>query len=228
MTYLLAEFARSVGFVPTAEERLVFRGATADATLDSLRGELAQVAPEWRGRLMSWAELSEADRDELEALVEKAIDQPDYFKTRRGERSSGLQIGKLTRRAQDGSPRRSLMPEGSIALPAGLLDDVHRGNLLPVDLAVLTTFLLTLQSRKLHPAREHYVSFDGDTLLVRDGGRALLSDWDPGGRIELRSISSTFAAIMGRLSQRRWLAVEKSSNAVRVRLGARLTADVKR
>jgi hypothetical protein len=71
--------------------------------------------------------------------------------------------------------------------------------------------------------------FDGSsgTLVVGDRGRALLTDWDPGGRIELRSISSTFAAIVGRLSQRRWLRVEKSSNALGVRLGARLTADVK-
>jgi hypothetical protein len=47
-----------------------------------------------------------------------------------------------------------------------LLDDVHRGDLEPVDLAIVSAFVLTLQARRVHPARERDVRFDGDSLVV--------------------------------------------------------------
>ena len=220
---LLAAYTREIGFLPTAAERLVFRGVPADATLEGLRADLARVAPESRGR-WNWAAFPEGEAAQLEALVEKALDQPGLFAERRGESGSRLRVGMLMRRAEDGSPRRALLPEGCVPLPAEVLHDVHRGQLQPVDVAVLAVYALSLQSRQIDPARERYARFDGDTLVVGDGGRALLRDWDPGARdMYARVISASVTASLERLRGRRWLQVEADGKAARIRAGERLT-----
>jgi hypothetical protein len=55
---LVAEYARSIGFVPSADDRIGFRGDPTDATLDILGGGLDAAAPEWRRRRgVNWAAL---------------------------------------------------------------------------------------------------------------------------------------------------------------------------
>jgi hypothetical protein len=110
-----------------------------------------------------------------------------------------------------------------VALPPGLLDDVHRGKLEPLDLAVLLTFALTLQTRQVHPAYERHVRFDGDTAIVDDRAHQLL-EWDPRARqISQRVVHANLEPALQRLAGRGWLELEPMERgAVRVRLGARL------
>jgi hypothetical protein len=116
-----------------------------------------------------------------------------------------------------------VLPEGWGPLPPSLLDDVHRGKLWPLDLAVLLTFALTLQTRQLDPSYERYVRFDGDALVVDDRGRQLL-EWDPGARrISERVVHANLEPALQRLAGRGWLELEPMERgAVRVRLGVRL------
>jgi hypothetical protein len=140
-----------------------------------------------------------------------------------------LQLDLLARRAEDGTPRRRVLPEGWMPVPPGLLDDVHRGRLEPLDLAVLLTFALTLQTRQVHPAYERHVRFDGDALVVDDRAHQLL-EWDPGARqISQRVMHAGLEQALQRLAARGWLEVEPMERgAVRVRLGARMSPNARR
>lgn len=221
---LLVEFVCELRFLPTPDERLVFRGVSADATFDDLRAKLAAVAPEWRGSRFNWAALGDGETEELERLVERAIKVPDFFADRRGEARSSAVTRMLLRHAEDATARRSLLRDGWASLSPELLADVHLGEIRPVDVAVLGVIAMTLMGREIHPACERHVRFDEDgALLIGDRGRRLLPTWDPEAEGYL-PITFTFPAIIERLSRRGWLEASTSGNVLRVRLGDRLMA----
>lgn len=195
---LLAAYTHELQFLPTPAERLVFRDAPADATLDDLRGKLAKAAPEWRGSRFNWGGLADGEAGELERLVEKAIGMPDFFADRRGEARSSAVTRMLLRHAEDATARRSLLREGWVSLNPELLADVHLGKADQRERENAQDADVDRVNREIHPECER--------LVIEDRGRRLLPTWDPG-------------------AARGWLEASTSGNVLRVKLGERFTVD---
>jgi hypothetical protein len=108
------------------------------------------------------------------------------------------------------------------AMSPGLLDDVHRSWLQPIDLAVATAFVLTLQT---HPSRERDVHFEDDSVVVSIRGASRLRDWDASASEGYqRVLSSRVGPALERVAARGWLIVEKvPPSSIRVQFGPRFT-----
>lgn len=227
---LTAELARSLGFRPSGDERACLRGVSKGATLDTLAARLAAAAPERRRQAVNWAALEPGEAEELEALVEQALDDRGYFQRRRDDHAAGLKLELLARKAAEPGPMRTrAWPTGTIVLPAErLLADLTRHRLHAHDVAILCAVVSTFVTRRIDPRCERYCAWadGGDTLIVARGLDRLLPGWGDEVAPGFDAVQAGHADSERRLHKAQWLSIEEGERGLlRVRPGKRLGLD---
>ena len=160
---------------------------------------------------------------ELRELVEEAA--PGLLKRAREAKEAREARVRAFRESAQGKPKTLRLPEGAAALPAGVLDDVLAGELLPADLALFSLVALTLSTGRVseYAAGAGNARFDEDgALVVRN--RGIVEDLDAGATSQAeRVLGLRFDGTLKRLDRREWLEVERSGGGeVRLRPGRRL------
>ncbi len=172
--------------------------------------------------------LSKAEQARWRSLVSKAAGREGLLDDLDDDGRVAAKIARLVKRALQPAPSSMLAPEGAAVLPAAVLDDVIRGKLVGVDVAVLGVVVATIASGKLHPRVEQLRDVrwgDDGTLVVRHTGlHRLLPVWDTEDGLNYGQdrIDLSHQRIEQRLHEAGWLSIERSGGELHVRLGERL------
>jgi len=169
--------------------------------------------------------LEKTEQKRWRELVGKAAGHPGLLDDLEEDGRVAATIAALVKRATTPSPSSMAAPAGSAVFPPGVLDDLHAGKLLGLDLSLLGVIVATFASGRLHPLvekrREARWGDDGE-LVVRSSLHRLLPRWDvENGWLVGQTVTKEIAA---RLSAAGWLEVETVGNELHVRLGERLAA----
>jgi hypothetical protein len=186
-----------------------------ESTLDD-----AQVRALRRLTQKPYETLIPADQAELRALVE-AVVPGELAALERARQAQAARAEELRRKRRRG-PRKGRLEAGDARLPIGLLDDLHRGRVWPVDLGVFSVFVLTFSSGDLleEQAAAGVVRWEGDAVVTRGQGRSLLRAWDPGSHVA--PVEGELTASLGRLAEAGWLSVVQRGGETVVGPGPRL------